>query len=161
MGDVWVTGGPVSRRQFVVDVVGAAIFGLVLAVLLAGVGQWSGVAVVCLLALALALRHRLVGLMIVLAVAAAAVQVITTTVAYPADTAYAVLFFSLGSHTRRRSRALGLFCAVIATVVAGVFMGVQMPETGSFEASIVSGFVFAAITSLFAVGGWGAGYIRC
>lgn len=160
MGDVWAVAGSAARRQFVLDVVGAAFFGLVLVVLLAVAGQWAGVIAVVLLTVALALRHRLVALMVVLAVAAALVQVVTTQVVYPADAAYAVLFFSLGAHPGRGWRAVGLSCAVAAGVVAGTFQGWQASQSSGVRSGIIGGFLFAAVTLLFTVGGWAAGYIR-
>lgn len=161
MVDVWAVAGSAARRQFVLDLVSAAFFGVVLVVLLAVAGQWVGVATVVLLAGALALRHRLVAVMVALAVSAALVQVITTQVIYVADVAYAVLFFGLGASPQRKWRVFGLSGAVVAVVVAGVFQGWQAGRTQSVRAGVVGGVVFAAVTLLFTVGGWAAGYIRC
>lgn len=159
--DGWAVAGSAARRQFVLDVVGAAFFGVVLVVLLAVAGQPVGVITVVLLAAALALRHRLVVAMVALAVSAALVQVITTQVTYVADVAYAVLLFALGASPARGWRVLGLSGAVLAAVVAGVFQGWQAGGSGVARSGVVDGAVFAAITLLFTVGGWVAGYIRC
>lgn len=159
--DVWAVAGSAARRQFVLDLVSAAFFGVILVVLLAVAGQWVGVITVVLLAGALALRHRLVAVMVVLAVAAALVQVITTQVIFVADAGYAVLFFGLGASPRHRWRVFGLSAAVVAAVVAGVFQGWQAGRSQSVKAGVVGGVIFAAVTLLFTVGGWAAGYIRC
>jgi len=114
------------RWQFVLDAVVAVAFALVLGGLIAAAGQWSSLSVVGLLALAMALRHRHVWSMIGLAVLAGLVQLFLTDVVLPADATYAVLFFTLGAHVQRPLRVTGLNCAVLATVVAGVYTGLQI-----------------------------------
>jgi len=148
------------RWQFVLDAVVAVAFALVLGGLIAAAGRWSWLSVVGLLALALALRHRHVWSMIGLAVLAGLVQLFLTDVVYPADAAYAVLFFTLGAHVQRPLRVTGLGCAVLATVVAGVYTGLQIGGEESMGARLLAGSVFAMGTALVTVGGWAAGYIR-
>ncbi|WP_425577336.1 DUF7134 domain-containing protein [Nocardioides endophyticus] len=76
------------RWQFVLDAVMAAAFAVVLVGLMAARNQGSWLSVVCLLALALALRRRHVWLMIGLAVLAGLVQLLLTDVVYLADAAH-------------------------------------------------------------------------
>lgn len=160
MSDGWSVAGAMPRWQFAFDAVVAAVFALVLGGLSAAAGQWSWLPVVGLLALALAIRHRYVWSMIALAVFAGLVQLFGTDVVYPADAAYAVLFFTLGAHARRTLRLTGLGCAVLATVVAGVFTAVEIAQGESIEARLIGGFVFAMGAGLVTFGGWAAGYIR-
>ena len=136
------------------------LFALVLGGLSAASEQWSWLAVVLLVSLALAVRHRYARLMMALALLAALGQVVTNDVVYPADAVYAVLFFALGAHLDRVIRLVGLACAVVATVVAGCFAAVQLGAGESIESRLFGGAVFAAFAALFTIGGWIAGYVR-
>ncbi len=156
----WSVAGVMPRWQFVLDAVVAVFFALVLGGLIAAAGRLSLLPVVGLLALALALRHRHVWSMIGLAVLAGLVQLFLTDVVYPADAAYAILFFTLGAHVQRRLRVTGLGCAVLATVVAGVYTGLQIGGGETMGARLLAGSVFAMGTAVVTVGGWAAGYIR-
>jgi signal transduction histidine kinase len=155
-----VAPGLAPRWQLVIDVVGAALFGAILIPFVSSASQPSGAIVVGLLVLALAVRRQLIYLMIALAVMAAFVQVVTVQILYPADLAYPVLFFVLGSHPRRDIRILGLVCALIAPVVAGLFAAVQIRTSDSIDPVLSTSMIFVALTALFTVGGWVAGYIR-
>lgn len=160
MSDGWSVAEAMPRWQFVLDAVVAAAFAVVLAGLMAAKHQWSWLSVVGLLALALALRRRHVWLMIGLAVLAGLVQLFLTGVVYPADAAYAVLFFSLGAHVRRVVRVTGWGCAVLATVVAGGYEVLHSGGGEPIETRLLGGSVFAMGTAVVTLGGWTVGYIQ-
>ncbi len=117
-----------------------------------------------LLGIALAVRRRWVPLMVVLAVAAALVQVVDTEIAYAADVAYLPLFFTLGSSPRAGVRRLGLAAAALSVVVAGVYTALTL----AFQAGSPvrpAGIVFAtgstaAMCAVFTLGGWLLGQQR-
>ena len=113
-----------------------------------------------LLGAALAVRRRLLVCMVVLAVAASAVQVVTGELAVVADVAYVALFFTLGSHRARGMRRLGLACAIVAVVVAGSWAGARATESSSARGAVFVGIAFAAITAVVVGGGWVAGFLR-
>ena len=160
VSDGWSVAEAMPRWQFVLDAVVAAAFAVVLAGIMAARHQWTWLPLVGLLALALALRHRHVWLMIGLSVLAGLVQLFLTDVAYPADAAFAVLFFGLGSHARRVLRVTGLGCAVLATVVAGWYTVFQSGGGEPTETMWAQGAVFALGTAVVTLGGWTVGYIQ-
>jgi signal transduction histidine kinase len=131
----------------------AVLFGLV-----QSATSLTTVWVTIVLAVALAVRHVSVPVMLLAALAAALVQVIAGEVAVAADIAYAPLAFVLGSHPTSAARRLGLASTVVAVVVAGVWTAVGgndqlAPSTGA-------GVGMAAITAVVVGGGWTAGYVR-
>ena len=139
----------------------AAGFAAVMVPIHLSVGGWT-VAAVLLLAAALGVRRVSLPLMVACALAAAVTQVGSLHIAFLADTAYAVLFFTLGAHQSERWRRFGLGAAVTAAVVAGLAMvpylgGLGVQPTDGMGASAI---VVAVLTAVVTVGGWGAGYLR-
>ncbi|MGC1207607.1 MAG: histidine kinase, partial [Ornithinimicrobium sp.] len=145
------------RWQIALDLTGAIVFAAFLGAFAVLTGLPSWLPVIGILAMALAVRHRSVTVMIALAVLAALIQVTRNDVALPADLAYAVLFFSLGMHPDRRLRFFGLGAAIFAAVIAGTFFGQQALPSGQ----VLEAFGFAVVgTAAVTVGGWVAGYVR-
>nr|WP_277352104.1 histidine kinase [Knoellia sp. DB2414S] len=99
--------------------------------------------------------------MSVLAFTSAVVQVTTFNIAYLADAAYPLLFFTLGGHRAPTVRRFGLVAAVVATVVGGLFPALvqDAPQRSIFETVAVCAGL-AALTAVFTAGGWVAGYLR-
>jgi signal transduction histidine kinase len=157
--DLWGDVDPPRRRQVLVDVCMGAAFSAVMGFLQLQLSPWSSVAAV-LLGAALAVRRLLLLCMVVLAVAASAVQVVTGDVAVVANIAYVALFFTLGSHRLSWVRRLGLACAVVAVVVAGSWAGVRASDSESAREAVFGGIAFAAITAVVVGGGWVAGFLR-
>ncbi len=157
--DLWGDIGPPRRRQMLADVCLGAAFSVVMGFLQLQLSPWSSVAAV-LLGAALAVRRRLLLGMVVLAVAASAVQVVTGDVAVVANIVYVVLFFTLGSHWLSSVRRLGLACAVVSVVVAGIWAGARAPQSDSVRDAVFVGIAFAAITAVVVGGGWVAGFLR-
>jgi signal transduction histidine kinase len=157
--DLWGDIGPPRRRQVLADVCVGAAFSAVMGFLQLQLSLWSSVAAV-LLGAALAVRRRLLLGMVVLAVAASVVQVVTGDVAVVANIAYVALFFTLGSHRLSGVRRLGLACAVVAVVVAGSWAGARASKSDSTRESVFVGIAFAAITAVVVGGGWVAGFLR-
>lgn len=159
---VWRDGRP-TRAGVLFDLAGAGLFsawGLAIGLMQAP----SSMLAAGLLGIALAVRRRWVPLMVVLAVAAALVQVIDTEIAYAADVAYLPLFFTLGSSPRAGVRRLGLAAAALSVVVAGVYTALTL----AFQAGSPvrpAGIVFAtgstaAMCAVFTLGGWLLGQQR-
>src|SRR4051812_50175508 len=123
------------------------------------IGIAAGLAA-ALVGASLAVRRLSWRLMSVLAVAAAVLQVASAQVAYFADPAYAVLFFTLGAHRSRGARRWGLACAGIATLVAGAFLAAQPRASGSVASTVALSAGFAAPTPVVWGGGGGAGVVR-
>lgn len=113
-----------------------------------------------LLGLALAVRRLSWRAMSAVAVASAVLQVVSGQVAYGADPAYAVLFFTLGAHRTAGVRRWGLGCATLATVVAGAFMPAQPRPAASVVSTVALSAGFAALTAVVTGGGWVAGFVR-
>jgi signal transduction histidine kinase len=157
--DLWGDVGPPRRRQVLADVGVGVAFSVVMGFLQLQLSPWSSVTAV-LLGAALAVRRRLLLCMIVLAVAASGVQVVTGELALVADVAYVALFFTLGSHRVRGVRRFGLACAVVAVVVAGSWEGVRATQTASARGAVFLGIALAAITAVVVGGGWVAGFLR-
>ena len=123
------------------------------------IGTEAGISA-ALLGVALAVRRLSWQAMSALAVGSAILQVVSGQVAYAADAAYAVLFFTLGAHRTSRVRRWGLGCAVVATVVAGGFMATQPRPTASVLSTAALCAGFAALTAVVTGGGWVAGFVR-
>jgi signal transduction histidine kinase len=157
--DLWGDTGPPHRRQVVLDVCTGAAFAAVTGFVQFQLSPWSSVAAL-LLGAALAVRRLLLACMVVLAVGASAVQVVTGDLAVVADAAYIALFFTLGSHRVQPVRRFGLACAVIAVIVAGCWAGARATESKSTSDAVFVGVAFAAITAVVVGGGWVGGFLR-
>ena len=120
----------------------------------------GSVVVPCLLAVAVAVRRLAWPAMLALALAAALVQVISGELVLLPNAAYLGLFATLGCHRDARVRWFGLASALVATVVAGVWMAFQQPgDTAAADSTVIAGG-FAAVAALITVGGWTAGFVR-
>jgi signal transduction histidine kinase len=158
--EVWGDGDRPARRQLAFDVAAGLLFAALMGALHAQLAATAGLAAV-LLGLALVVRRLSWPVMAALAVAAAVLQVATTEVAYLADGAYAVLFFTLGAHPASRVRRGGLACSLVATLVAGVFAATQPGATERTTlATAVVAAGLAAMTAVVTGGGWVAGFVR-
>jgi signal transduction histidine kinase len=157
--DLWGDTGPLGPRQVLVDVGAGAAFAAVVGLVQLQLSPWSSVAAL-LLGAALAVRRLLLTCMVVLAVAASVVQVVTGDLAVVADAAYILLFFTLGSHRVQRVRRFGLTCAVVAVIVAGSWAGARAADSESMREAVFVGIAFAAITAVVVGGGWVGGFLR-
>jgi signal transduction histidine kinase len=156
--DVWGDERP-TRRQVAFDLTTGLAFAALLGALHGTLGAAAAAAAV-LVGLALAVRRVSWQAMSVLAVAGGVVQVASGQVAYLADPGYAALFFTLGAHRDRGVRRWGLACALVATVVAGVFLAAQPRETSTPLTTAALSVGFAALTAVVTAGGWVAGFVR-
>jgi signal transduction histidine kinase len=156
--DVWGDDRP-TRRQIAFDVGTGLLFSAVMGPLHGSLGTSAAISA-GLLGVALAVRRLSWQAMSAFAVASAILQVVSGQVAYGADPAYAVLFFTLGAHRASRVRQWGLGCAAVATAVAGVFMAAQPHPTASVVSSVALSAGFAALTAVVTGGGWVAGFVR-
>ena len=157
--DLWGDTGPLRPRQVLVDVCAGAAVAVVVGLVQLQLSPWSSVAAL-LLGAALAVRRLLLTCMVVLAVAASVLQVVTGDLAVVADAAYIALFFTLGSHRVQRVRRFGLICAVVAIIVAGSWAGARASESESVRGAVFVGIAFAAITAVVVGGGWVGGFLR-
>jgi signal transduction histidine kinase len=156
--DVW-GDDRLTRRQVAFDVGTGLVFAAVMALGHSTFGAAAGIAA-GLLGAALAVRRLSWQAMSVIAIAGALLQVVFRQVAYLADPAYFVLFFTLGAHRTSGVRRWGLACAVVASVVAGIFASVQPRPTGSVVTTLALSAGFAALTAVVTGGGWVAGFVR-
>ncbi len=159
VADLWGDTGPLRRSQVLVDVFAGAAFAAVIGLVQLQLSPWSSVAAL-LLGAALAVRRRLPMCMVVLAVGASVLQVVTGDLAVVADAAYIALFSTLGSHRVQRVRRLGLVCAAVAVVVAGSWAGARASDSESVRGAVFVGIAFAAITAVVIGGGWVGGFLR-
>lgn len=168
MTDVWGEDRP-TRRQLAFDVVTALVFAAVMLLVHVGLGLTAPVAVV-LLAAALAVRRLSWQAMSLLGFAAAVTQVAGDTIAYLANTAYAVLFLTLGAHQDGRVRRFGLVAAGVAVTVAALFGAtrgwpdlaapdVREPGTSLVE-RLTTAVALGSSAAVFCLGGWAWGYLR-
>lgn len=119
----------------------------------------GSVVVPCLLAAAVAVRRLAWPAMVALALAAALIQVISGELVLLPNAAYLGLFATLGCHREARVRWFGLASALVATVVAGVWMAFQQPgDKAAADSTVIAGG-FAAVAALFTLGGWTAGFV--
>lgn len=158
VADVWGEGS-LTRRQVAGDlIVGLAVAALGVAAQVP-YSAWSAVAA-ALLGLALAVRRCWLPLMVVLAVVASLLQVVSGQIAAGPDVVYAPLFFTLGADRDKRVRQFGLACVLVAVVVAGLWGAlVQDRDPGALGALYIGG-TFAAMAAVFSGGGWTVGYLR-
>jgi signal transduction histidine kinase len=94
-----------------------------------------------------------------LAVVASVVQVVSGNIAVVACAAYVPLFWTLGSHRDARLRRLGLACAVVAVLVAGLWSRSQSGDDTS-RGRLFAGVALAALTAVVVLGSWTVGYLR-
>ncbi len=158
MTDVW-GDQRATRRQLTLDIVGAVLFGLVMLAIHVSLGMGAAVATV-LLAVALAFRRVSWQVMSGFAFAGAVSQVVGSDIAYLANAAYAVCFFTLGSHRNARVRRFGLAAAGVAVLGAATYGAIRgagsMTTIGGWATAIGLG----SIAAVFVFGGWVAGYLR-
>jgi signal transduction histidine kinase len=159
VADLWGDTGTLRPSQVLVDICAGAAFAAVIGLVQLQLSPWSSV-VALLLGAALAVRRRLPMCMVVLAVAASVLQVVTGDLAVVADAAYIALFSTLGSHRVQRVRRLGLVCAAVAVVVAGSWAGARASDSESVRGAVFVGIAFAAITAVVVGGGWVGGFLR-
>ncbi len=160
MTEAAITERAAARRQRLIDLVGAGLFGVVLGSLFALTGLWAGTLATVLLALALAVRRRWLVAMVALSLAAGLVQVFSGDIAYPADVAYAVLLFTLGADERHRVRVAGLAYAVLIALAAAVSLPQLDDQPDDLRSWLFVGTVIAVVTGVITVGGWLTGYLR-
>ncbi|MEO6412177.1 MAG: histidine kinase [Pedococcus sp.] len=158
MTDVWGDDRP-TRRQVAFDVSTGLLFAAGMGLVHSSLGTSAAISA-GLLGLALAVRRMSWRAMSAVAVASAILQVVSGQVAYGADPAYAVLFFTLGAHRTTGVRRWGLGCAVVATVVAGAFLAAQPRASASVVSTVAISAGFAALTAVVTGGGWVAGFVR-
>lgn len=158
MTDVW-GDQRATRRQLTLDIGGAVLFGLVMLAIHVSLGTGASIATV-LLALGLAVRRLSWRVMSALAVAASVAQVLGPNIAYLANAAYAVFFFTLGSHRDSRVRRFGLAAAGVAVVGAATYGMVRgAGDIGGFKGWFTA-IGLGATAALFVFGGWAMGYLR-
>ncbi|MFC7491835.1 MULTISPECIES: sensor histidine kinase [unclassified Knoellia] len=158
MTDVWGDQRP-TRRQLLIDLGGAAAFGLAMFAIHVSLGAGAAVATL-LLAVGLGLRHVSWQAMSGFAVAGGVTQMLGSDIAYLANAAYAVFFFTLGSHRDTRVRRFGMAAAGVAVIGAAAYGatrgGVEMSGFGRGATAVGLG----STAALFVFGGWVAGYLR-
>lgn len=148
-----------TRRQLTLDIGGAVLFGLVMLAIHVSLGSSASIATV-LLAVALAIRRVSWQVMSGFALAASVAQVLGPNIAYLANVAYAVFFFTLGSHRDARVRRFGLVSAAVAVLGAatyGLLHGAA--NVGGFK-GLFTAVGLGATAALFVFGGWAMGYFR-
>jgi len=156
--DLWGDSGGLSRRRLLLDVGVGVGFAVLVGLLQLQLLPWTALAAV-LLGAALAVRRLSPVAMTGLAVVASVVQVVSGNVAVVACTAYVPLFWTLGSHRDLRLRRLGLACAVLAVVVAGVWSWTQSDDA-TVRGRLFASVAFAALTAVVVLGSWTVGYLR-
>jgi len=158
MTDVW-GDQRATRRQLTLDIVGATLFGLVMFAVHVSIGAGAAVATL-LLAVGLGFRRVSWQVMSGFAIGGGVAQMLGPNIAYLANAAYAVFFFTLGSHRDARVRRFGMAAAGIAVVGAAAYGatrgGVEMSGFGRGATAVGLG----STAALFVVGGWVAGYLR-
>lgn len=158
MTDVW-GDQRATRRQLILDVIGALLFGLVMLAIHVSLGAGAAIATV-LLAFALGVRRVSWQVMSLFAFAGAVSQVLGADIAYLANAAYAVCFFTLGSHRDARVRRFGMAAAGVAVLGAATYGAIRgagsMTTIGGWATAIGLG----SIAAVFVFGGWVAGYLR-
>lgn len=162
MPQIWEQGRP-TRRQLIFDLACAAAFTVLIGLLYSTTGDAQMVAVVVLLGGALAVRRVSLPTMILLGLAAAAMQF-----AHPewtlqlavADVAYAALFFILGAHRRLAVRRFGLVAAGVGCSALLLWMATLAGIGGSTKEHVFAAVAVTAMAALVCVGGWVGGYLR-
>ena len=156
--DLWGDAGGLSRRRLLLDVGLGVSFAVLIGFVQLQLLPWTSLAAV-LLGTAIAVRRLAPLAMAGLAVAASVVQVVSGNVAVVACAAYVPLFWTLGSHRDARLRRLGLACAVVAVLVAGVWSRSQSGDDTS-RGRLFAGVALAAVTAVVVLGSWTIGYLR-
>ncbi|MDM7891579.1 sensor histidine kinase [Curtobacterium caseinilyticum] len=117
---------PLLRSQIVVDVVAAAVLGLLVVVVTApGSGDSLGWVAALVLTTALAFRRLAPGLALGIAWIAALFQMVTGQEPSVADAFIAPVMFTTSAYGSNRVRAWGLVSAVGGSVTAALYMGVR------------------------------------
>jgi signal transduction histidine kinase len=80
--------------------------------------------------------------------------------AYPANAAYAVLFFTLGAHPQRLLRGTGLVGATVVAFVAGVYPLLHGVDGERSDVRLSEAATLAVGAGLVTLGGWTVGYIQ-
>ncbi len=157
---MWGDAERPNRRGLLLDAVSGLVFAVALGTLHSALGASAAIAAV-LLGLALAVRRVSWQAMSLLGFAAAVVQVVTFNLAFLADAAYPLLFFTLGGHRSARVRRFGLVSAVVAVAVGAVFPALvpDVPDRSVLVMVAVCAGL-GALTAVFTAGGWVAGYLR-
>lgn len=162
MPQIWEQGRP-TRRQLVFDLGCGVAFAVLIGLLYSTTGEAMAVAVVLTLAAALAVRRLSLLAMVVLGLAAAAVQF-----AHPdwyaklavADLAYAALFFTLGAHPRLGVRRFGLAMASVGCAILLVWTATLAEHSPTLRDRIFVSVALTAMAALVCFGGWIGGYLR-
>lgn len=158
MTDVW-GDQRATRRQLTLDIVGAVLFGLVMFAIHVSLGAGAGIAAV-LLALGLGFWRVSWKVMSGFALAGAISQVLGPDIAYVANGAYAVFFFTLGSHRDARVRRFGMAAAGVAVLGAPVYGATRGGGDLSSFGRGATAVGLGSTAALFVFGGWVAGYLR-
>lgn len=160
MTDVW-GDQRATRRQLILDIAGATLFGLVMLAVHVSLGTGAAAATV-LIAIGLALRRVSWQAMSAFAFVGAVSQMAGSNIAYLANVAYAVFFLTLASHRDLRVRRFGLAAAVVAVLGAATYgalrneAGADVGGFGTVAAAVGLGSTAAVVC----LGGWGWGYVR-
>ncbi len=157
--DLWGDADGLSRRGLLVDVGTGLAFAVVFGLIQTQLGAWTWLAAV-ILGAALAVRRVAPLVMVVLAVVASVVQLVSGNVAWFACTAYVPLFVTLGGHRDVRVRRLGLACAAVAVAVAAGWEWVRLADERSLQAHLLGAIALAASTAVVVGGSWITGYLR-
>lgn len=158
MTDVW-GDQRATRRQLILDIGGAAFFGIVMLAIHVSLGTGASIATV-LLAFGLAVRRVSWQVMSALALAASVAQVLGPNIAYLANAAYAAFFFTLGSHRDPRVRRFGVAAAGIAVLGAMTYGWLRgAGDIGGYKGAFTA-VGLGATAALFVFGGWAMGYLR-
>ncbi|WP_353950594.1 histidine kinase [Knoellia sp. S7-12] len=158
MTDVW-GDQRATRRQLILDGSIAVLFGLGMLAIHVSLGAGAAIATV-LLAFGLGFRRVSWQVMSGFAFVGSVSQVLGSDIAYLANGAYAVFFFTLGSHRDPRVRRFGMAAATVAVLGAALYGatrgGIEMSNFGRGATAIGLG----STAALFVFGGWVAGYLR-
>lgn len=150
-----------SRRSVLGDVVVAGLFGLVALPVHLTEGPFFA-AVAAMVVLALACRRVAPSVMLILALATATMQVVTSQVVILPSLAYGVVFYTAGNHPDRRVRWGSLAVGIVGVVLAGQVlqrgMGITAADGSGFSPYLPL-FVGIAAAAAIVIGGWAMGFI--
>ncbi|MET3961622.1 signal transduction histidine kinase [Marmoricola sp. OAE513] len=156
-GDVWQEATRLTRLKVLFDVAAASLFLLIAGLLQARTSSamvWATVA----LAVGFALRRVSVALMLLAALVATVVQLVSGDVAVIGNIAFAPLAFVLGEHPSRTVRRVGFVAVTLAIAGAGLWSA--FVGTNQLERSGYAGVGMTAITAVVVGGGYAAGFVR-
>ncbi|HET6151821.1 MAG TPA: histidine kinase [Marmoricola sp.] len=155
--DVWSDATRLTRRRLIFDLGVAAGFGFLFGAIQLQTSSamfWATE----VLAAGLLVRRVSAPLVMLAAVTAALIQVVSGEVAVLGDLAFAPLAFSFGASSSSLVRRSGLVGAVLAVAGAGFWSGIA--GSSQLKPSASAGAGVAAVTAVVVGGGWMAGYVQ-